>query len=119
MSDEVPFDGLLVGLFREDIDAQLNSWEKACTTGEWMHGAKLSPTPFPENARQLIIETNYRIDGICDLVFSYETLVSQWSDLVAVILQSAGWRVLPICMATIKQAAASRSNPWRLDAGER
>ena len=103
MDDPVPFDGLLVGLKREDIGAQLRSWQKACDTGTWMKYQIGEPSKYPSDAVEKIVRTNKRIAEECDLVFSYETLVDQWDYLIEQILKSANWAICKIEKATEKQ----------------
>ena len=102
--EPIPFDGLLIGLFREDIEAQLRSWRKACLTGEWVAGSVSEPVEFPADARQVIIYTNGRINEECDRVFSYESLINHWHEITETILQAANWEQWPIDMATLKQS---------------
>lgn len=99
----VPCDGLLVGLFREDIDLQLRSWQRACVTGEWIAGSFSEPVEFPADAKQIINYTNQRINDECDLVFSYESIIARWDDIIEIILRAANWTLTPLAMATQKQ----------------
>lgn len=103
--EEIPFPGLLVGLFREDIESQLASWKKACDTGIWMTGQTVQPSPFPclQDAREKIICTNKRLYECCDLVYSYESLVNHWDHIVKIILTEANWPIVRINKAISKQ----------------
>lgn len=72
---EVFNSGIRVFLFREDVDAQIASWRRACRTGMWVDGVLDSPEKFPGNARQLIQKAENLFLPECHMSVSYECLI--------------------------------------------
>lgn len=96
-------DAKTVCLFREDKKAQLESYRKACRTGEWMHGMPLNKIKPVANFLELVEETFWAIAPQSDLVVSYESLVNRWEKTIETILDIWGMEKRPIAKAIQKQ----------------
>ena len=102
--EPIPFDGMVVHLYREDIESQIASWERASETGEWISGKSSEPTEMPANARSIIAGSSYQ----ADVHISYEWMVSHWEETIAMLLEMAGWEVIPLGMAIEKQGGTPK-----------
>ena len=102
--EPIPFEGLLIGLIRNDRQAQIASWRRACETGKWIEHYEIETVEFPADAEQTIEASNARIHRVCDLIYSYEHMIEKWDQAISIILQSAGWMGISLPMATTKQS---------------
>lgn len=72
----------LIYLYREDIDAQLASWKKACETGLWTPTSLPKPVAFPEDAEEQIHKAEELFSPLASLTVSYEELVTSMTTLI-------------------------------------
>jgi cytosine/adenosine deaminase-related metal-dependent hydrolase len=93
---EIYKSGIRVFLYRNNVSAQLASWEKACETGMWVHGITDSTEKFPDNAEQQIKLAEEMFRPECDMAISYEQLVEHWNDTIENIQRLAGWPVVQL-----------------------
>lgn len=103
------FDELLAGactvhLWREDREAQMASWRRACETGQWTarHRPGAFPMEFPPLAAQWADQGDAMLDR-CELSYSYEALISTWDQCVLEILLTAGWPPMRLDQVLSKQ----------------
>ncbi|MCC9655275.1 hypothetical protein [Rhodopirellula halodulae] len=98
--------GFRVFMFRRDVEAQIDSWQRACATGRWTAqepvSNRLKPViPRAEMRRQIGIADDLFLRS-SDLVISYEELVENWDDSIMTILDRAGWPIECLSMALQK-----------------
>lgn len=74
--DNVIGSGRIIYLYREDRDAQLASWRKACETGLWTPNSKPVSVPFPEDAEEQIKLADNLFRSIANWIISYEEMVA-------------------------------------------
>lgn len=100
-----------VHLYREDKQAQLDSWRRACQTGQWVQGQ--SPGAYiweyPDDAEGMIAAGD-AMGAECEFSWSYEYLIANWDECVAAILQAADWPAMRLQMAIEKQRSASENS---------
>ena len=98
--------GCVIYLYRQDIEAQLASWRKACESGQWVAGWRsIEPMEYQmERAIESIKVADAMFLRRADLAISYETLVDKWDASVAMILAAAGWPQQTLEQATEKTA---------------
>jgi LPS sulfotransferase NodH len=110
------FDELLSGactvhLWREDREAQVASWRRACQTGQWVQGQ--SPGAYiweyPDDAEGMIAAGD-AMGAECEFSWSYEYLIANWDECVAAILQAADWPAMRLQMAIEKQRLAGEDS---------
>lgn len=93
-------DGLRVHLWREDRDAQVDSWLRACRTGQWTaDGPRQRRVRPPSKPNRVIDAADAVFRSIADLTITYESLVDQWDAMTGGILASAGWSDFRLRMA--------------------
>lgn len=96
--------GQLVYLYREDIDAQVESWERAAASGIWNQGQRVpTPTAPPSYARDLIRRAHDLFADRADFVISYEQMTHDWDGTITRVLDLAGWPRMSLPMATRRQ----------------
>lgn len=96
--------GLVIYLHRENTEAQIASWQKACSTGVWRENQDaLDVRHFSTEAVSRIQLAKELFENRASIVLSYEQLTQRWEDSIQTILQTAGWEVLPIAMKLAKQ----------------
>ena len=93
----------VVYLYREDREAQLRSWSKACATGEWLKEHVGPRCDLPENAAEQIEEAAKLFRPNASLALSYEELTADWSGSVQRVLEAAGWPVIDLPKMIEKQ----------------
>jgi LPS sulfotransferase NodH len=96
--------GILVFLFREDQNAQIESWKRACKTGIWSEREPVGdphPIPWVENDHISRAETLFK--DRADIVLSYEMLCNDWDTCIKEILTRASWPFIKIDKKINKQ----------------
>lgn len=102
--NSVFIDSFVIYLYREDREAQLASWEKACKTGIWAKGQPPQKAEWDSRAAEEQIELagelfHYR----ADMVISYERMVDYWDETIENILLANRWPATKLEQATQKQ----------------
>ena len=98
---------LRVYLWRQDTEAQLRSWKKACKTGKWLADQEglLEPAAFSyKDALNQIRWADSNFLKAAHYTVSYERLVSHWNDTLRNILILASWPYEFINQAIKKQS---------------
>jgi LPS sulfotransferase NodH len=93
---------LKVYLFREDVDAQIESLRKACRTGKFVEELPGPPKPFPDDPMKPIRLAEQHFREPADFVVSFEQMVSNWDAVIRQILLAAGWDDVPVSQARTK-----------------
>ena len=99
-------------LYRRDEGAQVASWQKACTTGQWTDFKSSSkhyngqPVPFQRISREAVVQA--RADaaaafGGCGLSIAYEDMVGDWDGTIAKVLDYVGWPQQQLEPQTLRQ----------------
>lgn len=100
---EPPKPSITIFLYRSNTEAQLESYLKACSTGQWMPGMVSPPvTPLP-NFLEQVQQTKDKIAPVCDLCFAYEELLSNWDQVLSKVLDIMQWVQQPLPKALHKQ----------------
>lgn len=88
-----------VFLYREDTEAQISSWIKACETGRWIQDCGEDPIKPPNNMLEQIKGAE-QLYGNSDIALSYEQIVSDWQASVNKCLWLVGLKsaYLPMCI---------------------
>ncbi len=91
----------ILHLFREDANAQIASWKRACETGVWIaDGTPYPRVECPGNCKQIIETANEAFRPLAKLSLSYEDLVDDWGYSLWRIQRTFEWSCEPIAMAT-------------------
>jgi len=96
---------LTIHLYRRNITAQCDSWEKACKTGDWVKN-QTDPLPkeVPSDMRDEIHRSRSLLCALADISICYESMVDHWDATIRYILDVAGWPLVTLPMATERQS---------------
>jgi len=90
----------ILHLFREDVNAQIASWQRACETGIWIKDGTPYPTDFPIDCEQRITSANKTFRPLAKLSLSYEDMVDDWGHSMWRIQRTFGWPCESFAQAT-------------------
>jgi len=94
-------------LFRENIEAQHESYRRACRSGEWVEGLTVDPIEPLVDFVERVQVTNTELINQCRYHISYEELLSNWDDVISKILDIMQWKPMNLPPALTKQVYAN------------
>lgn len=97
------YNPVCIFLFRENIQAQHESYIRACRSGEWVNGLTVdSIEPLSDFIERVQI-TNTELINHCRYHVSYEELISNWDNVISKILDIMQWEPMSLPPALTKQ----------------